>query len=272
MARHIKSRRMITLFSYLAAGLMSGLLAGLFGVGGGLIIVPTLIYIFKMQGLPATLFTHLAVGTSLSIITITSISSIHSHHQHGAVRWPLFALLAPGLVFGVCLGVVTAGQLSGPTLQRLIGLFALAVAIQMLLKLQPRAQRQLPAGPVVTSVGGIIGYCSALFGIGGGSLTVPFLTWNNVRMQEAVATSAACGLPIALFGALTNIWQGWHHADLPLYSSGFVYWPAFAGIALTSTFAARWGARLAHRLSPERLRQAFGVMLALIGLQFLLGI
>jgi len=263
---------MITLLSYLAAGILAGLLAGLFGVGGGLIIVPTLAYLFKAQGVPATLLTHLAVGTSLSIITVTSISSVRSHHQHGAVRWPLFAQLAPGLVLGVFFGVITAGQLSGATLQRLIGLFALAVAAQMLMKLQPRPHRQLPAAPLVAGTGGIIGYCSALFGIGGGSLTVPFLTWNNVRMQEAVATSAACGLPIALFGALTNIWQGWHHADLPAYSSGFVYWPAFAGIALTSTLAARWGARLAHRLSPERLKQAFGVMLALIGLQFLLGI
>ncbi|MDY6829282.1 MAG: sulfite exporter TauE/SafE family protein [Pseudomonadota bacterium] len=259
----------MTLVLFLAVGAVAGLLAGLFGIGGGLIIVPTLIHVFRLQGLSEGLLTHLAVGSSLATIVVTSISSVRSHHRHGAVRWELFRRFAPGLCVGVWLGVQTAGRLSGATLQMLIGVFCLVVGAQMVLALQPKPSRQLPGTFGLASVGGGVGYLSALFGIGGGSLTVPFLSWCNVRMQQAVATSAACGLPIAMIGALTYLLEGWGRTGLPAYSSGFVYWPAVLGIALTSTYFARHGARLAHHLSPPRLKQAFGVLLLAIGAQFI---
>ena len=155
--------------------------------------------------------------------------------------------------------------MSGQVLQLAIGVFLLCVGIQMGFGLAPTAHRELPGRASLLGVGGVIGFASAMFGIGGGSLTVPFLSYCNVRMQKAVATSAACGVPIALFGTIGNISGGWHHTDLPAHATGFVYWPAMAGIALASTPAARVGAQLAHRLPARRLRRLFAMFVAVVG-------
>ena len=258
------------LLVYLLLGIFAGILAGLFGVGGGLIIVPTLIFVFTSQGMAAEILTHMAIGTSLATMIVTSVSSVRQHHSIGAVRWDIFKVLAPGIILGVVLGVQFASMLSGIQLQRAIGIFAILISIQMAFDIQPNGHRKLPGTTACAGTGGGIGFVSALFGIGGGSLTVPFLSWCSVVMQQAVATSAACGLPIAVFGAITNIMVGWSDPSLPNWSSGYVYWPAFLGIVLTSTFAARWGATIAHRLSPVVLKRAFAALLFVIGLRFLL--
>lgn len=255
--------------AYLILGAIAGLTAGLFGVGGGLVIVPALVFSFTLLDMAPSILTQMAVGTSLATIVMTSISSVRSHHRYGNVDWPLFWKLAPAIALGVVFGVHTAAWIEGRLLQLLFGCFALFVALQMGLGLRPKPSRVVP-GPVGLRVAGsVIGYVSALFGIGGGSLTVPFLSWSNVRMQQAVGVSAACGLPIAIAGFATNIWAGWGHADLPPYSSGFVYWPAFLGIVLTSTLFARVGANLAQRLAEARLKLVFSFFLALVGAQFI---
>ncbi|MOA17664.1 Sulfite exporter TauE/SafE [compost metagenome] len=144
------------------------------------------------------------------------------------------------------------------------------MAVQMGLNLRPKAERHLP-GPVGTGIAGtVIGWMSALFGIGGGSLTVPYLSWNSVPMRNAVAASAACSIPIALAGSLSYLYAGWGHAGLPEWSLGFIYLPALLGIILTSTLFARIGARLAHRLPPQRLKQAFAMLMLVIGAKFML--
>ncbi len=260
---------MLLFAAYLLLGAVAGVLSGLFGIGGGLIIVPALIFSFGLQGVSPEVAVHLAVGTSLATIVFTSISSVRSHHQHGAVRFDLLTPMALGILVGAALGVHTALALSGTTLQVVIGCFAIAVAVQMWLALKPKPSRDVPGWPGLALAGSGIGWASAIFGIGGGTLTVPFLSWCNVRMQQAVATSAACGLPIALAGAVTNIAAGWNEPLLPAWTTGFVYWPALVGIALTSVFFARFGVRLAHKMKPEILRRTFAVLLVLVGLRFL---
>lgn len=255
---------------YLVLGACAGVLAGLFGVGGGMIIVPVLVFSFTAQGFDPGILTHLAVGTSLATIIFTSLNSVREHHRKGAVRWPVFVWMAIGILIGAGLGSMTAAAIQGPMLQRIIGVFAILVAIQMGLELKPKASREVPGKPGLTLAGGVIGWASAIFGIGGGSLTVPFLTWRSVPIQQAVATSAACGLPIAAASALSFMALGWHNPGLPPYSLGFIYLPALVGIAATSMLFARFGARLAHRLSPHLLKRLFALLLLSVGLNFLI--
>lgn len=256
---------------YLGIGIVAGVLAGLLGVGGGLVIVPALAIAFALLQIPESVLMHLAVGTSLATIVITSIASIRAHHRRGAVRWREFALLTPGIIFGALVGAAIAGWLPGSTLRTLFGLFALTVAAQMAFGFKPPPDHQLPEIPGMTLVGSLIGAVSAVVGIGGGSMTVPFLTWCNVPVRQAVATSAACGLPIAVAGATGFIVTGWDHPDLPAYSSGFVYWPAFAGIVVTSMLFAGFGAKLAHTLPTATLKRVFALFLVGVGLHLLLG-
>jgi uncharacterized membrane protein YfcA len=174
-----------------------------------------------------------------------------------------------GILLGAGVGALTAAAIQGPMLQKIIGVFALVIAVQMALELKPKAGAAVP-GPLGLSVAGaVIGWASAIFGIGGGSLSVPFLTWRSVPMQQAVATSSACGLPIAAASALSFILVGWQNPHVPEWSLGFVYLPAMAGIAITSMFFARFGARLAHKLSPRLLKRLFALLLFCVGLSFL---
>lgn len=255
---------------YLALGAFAGTLAGLFGIGGGLVIVPVLIFSFGLQDVSAEIAAHLAIGTSLATIVFTSISSIRSHHMHQAVRWDIVRSMVVGIVIGAVLGAVTASMLSGASLELIIGVFVILVALKMLLDVNPKPGRDVP-GKVGLGVAGTgIGWASAIFGIGGGTLTVPFLSWCNLRMQNAVGTSAACGFPIALAGALANMGTGWNHPELPNLSLGFVYLPAFAGIVFTSVLFARVGANLAHRLDARFLKKIFALLLVVVGIGFLI--
>lgn len=255
---------------YLILGALAGTLAGLFGIGGGLVIVPVLIVSFDWQGVSPSVATHLAVGTSLATIIFTSVSSVSGHHHQRAVVWQVVKPLAVGLTFGAIAGVLTAGLLPGLMLRLIIGVFAVFIGLQMVLALTPKATRKLPGNKVLAGVGCGIGWASAIFGIGGGSMTVPYLIWHNVVMQRAVGTSAACGLPIALMGTVTNIAQGWQLPSLPHWSVGFIYLPALAGIVLASVPFARLGAKLAHCLPAATLKRCFSVLLFVVGGRFIL--
>lgn len=255
---------------YLALGAFAGTLAGLFGIGGGLVIVPVLIFSFGLQGISTEIVAHMAVGTSLATIVFTSLSSIRSHHLHGAVRWDIFKPMTAGIVVGALVGAWTASLLSGPALELIIGIFVILVAVKMILEVNPKPGRVVPGSAGLGAAGGGIGWASAIFGIGGGTLTVPYLSWCNVNMQQAVGTSAACGLPIAIAGALGNIWTGWGSDELPELSFGFIYLPALFGIILTSVLFARVGANLAHRLNARLLKRIFAIVLILVGIRFLL--
>lgn len=256
---------METILIYLAVGAFAGFIAGLFGVGGGLIIVPVLVYLFSQQGMHSDVLVHMAVGTSLATIVFTSISSVHAHHRHGAVLWPVFWRLSTGIVVGALLGAAIADWMSSLMLRRFFAVFEWLVAAQLLSGFKPKASRSLPGNASLFGVGNIIGAISSIVGIGGGTMTVPYLVWNNIDMRKAVATSSACGLPIAIAGATGFIITGLRQSGLPETSLGYLYLPAFAGIVAASILFAPLGARLAHWLDPARLKRIFGIFLLLLG-------
>ena len=255
---------------YLMVGAIAGLLAGMLGVGGGLVIVPVLVYLFTLQGFDSSVIMHLAIGTSLATIVLTSLSSIRAHHQRGAVLWSVVWRLTPGIIAGAWLGAAVAHLLPSATLRTIFGVFEVLVAVQMALEFSTSPHRQLPDRFGTGIAGTVIGAVSAIVGIGGGTLTVPFLTWCNVEMRRAVATSAACGLPIALAGAIAYTVTGWNHAALPAASSGYLHWPALLGIGVTSVLFAPLGAHLAHSLPVRTLKRFFALFLAVLGLRMLL--
>lgn len=254
---------------YLLVGAFTGVLAGLFGIGGGLIMVPVLIFSLAAQGVETTILTHMALATSFAVIVFTSLSSVHAHHQKGAVLWPLVRWLSLGIVMGTVLGSLVVVAVPGDILNKILGVFALSMAIKMYFELNPPSLGQTPSRQGLAGAGTLIGFGSAWFGIGGGSFSVPYLTWINVPMRQAVATSAACGLPIALSGALTNMVIAWDYSNLPPWSTGFLYWPAILGLALTSVPMAKVGVQLAHKLDPAALKKLFALLLAILGLYFL---
>ena len=263
---------MEALLIFAATGAAAGVLAGLFGVGGGLIMVPALAFVLPHQGVAEAIYMQMAIGTSLAVIGATSISSTLSHHRRGGVLWAAFVRLAPGLVLGALIGAAIADALLAATLQRIVGIGALLVALQMAVDKKPGSGGKPLPGPVeLFGAGTVIGGLSSLIGIGGGSLTVPYLSLRGVEIRKAVGTSAACGMPIAWGGAAGFVIMGLDHADLPPFSLGYVNGLAFAGLAVTSIFLAPVGARLAHALSPRLLSRAFAVLLAGIGIKMLVG-
>jgi uncharacterized protein len=251
------------LLLFAAVGLVSGLIAGLFGLGGGVVIVPVLLYTFAQVGYSSEILTHLAIGTSLGCIVITSISSSRTHWQKGAVKKELVLPMVPGVLVGGWLGGVWASHLSGLYLQLAFAGFMVFVAITMLMTVS-KAYFSLPGRLGLSSAGLIIGSVASLFGVGGGSMTVPYLSLCGVPMARAVATSAVLGGAIAVSGVISYVVQGWGNPQLPEYSSGYLYWPAFVGIVVCSAPAARFGAKLAHRLPADKLQRAFAVVLLLI--------
>ncbi|MCH7307641.1 sulfite exporter TauE/SafE family protein [Acinetobacter sp. NIPH 1852] len=258
------------LIIYLLIGAIAGFTAGLFGVGGGLIIVPILYIVFTQMNYDPNVIMHIAIGTSLATIIVTSISSVMAHHRQGAVLWPVFRNLAPGLVLGSFLGAGIADLMSGQHLQLVIGVFAIWMAFKMFRGAYAivNSSRHLPSAPIQFAAGGGIGVASAIFGIGGGSLTVPFLNRYGVVMQKAVATSAACGLPIAAAGAVGFIWFGAKEQINVPNTIGYVHIYAFLGISVMSFITAKVGAKVAHRLSPAMLKKCFAGLLVTVGCYF----
>lgn len=246
---------------YVIVGLVAGVLAGLLGVGGGVVIVPLLVFCFAKQGIQPDQIMHLALGTSLASIIFTSISSFMSHHRRGAVEWVIVRRLVPGILMGTFAGTFIAAQVSTIFLKAFFCVFLYAVATQMLLNKKPKASRDLPGNAGMFGVGSIIGVVSALVGIGGGSLSVPFMIWRNVPTHRAIGTSAAIGFPIAIAGAMGYIVNNLQGVGLPPYSLGFVYLPALVAIVCASVFTAPLGARLAHALPVEKLKRIFAVFL-----------
>lgn len=252
---------------YLGIGLVAGFIAGLLGVGGGLILVPVLSWIYAHQGFPAEYNIHLALGTSLATIVLTSLSSLRAHHGHGAVRWEIVRRITPGIVAGTLAGAIAAAWLPDFGLRVFFTVFLFYAATQMLFGFKPKAHRQLPGWPGMTAAGTVIGTVSSWVGIGGGTLSVPFMTWCNVRFQEAIGTSAAIGFPIAVSGTVGYALSGQAAQGLPEWSLGFVYLPALAAIAAMSMISAPWGARLTHSLPVAKLKRIFAGMLYLLAVR-----
>jgi uncharacterized membrane protein YfcA len=263
---------LVTWFTYSILGAFAGILAGLLGVGGGIVIVPMLTFTFVAQQFPHQHLLHLALGTSLATIVFTSIASFRAHHRKGAVNWQVVRLISPGIVVGTLAGSWVAASLSTNFLKIFFVGFTFFVALQMLLDIRPKPHRQLPGGMVLFGSGSFIGAISSLVGIGGGSMSVPLLVWCNVPMHGAIGTSAAIGFPIAISGAVGYILNGLSAKGLPAGSFGFVYLPALIGVAGMSFLTAPLGARLAHRLPVSRLKKLFACLLIATGLKLLSGL
>ncbi|ALO45543.1 hypothetical protein PS2015_871 [Pseudohongiella spirulinae] len=260
---------LIWISSYILLGALTGMLAGLFGIGGGAVMVPVLTVLFAAQGFTPDYVVHLALGTSMAAIVPTSVASLRAHHQHGAVLWTAVQGLAPGILLGTFAATFLAAYLSPRPLAIFFCIFMSYVAAQMILNRKPSPSRELPGFAGLSAVGAGIGGISALVAIGGGTMTVPFLSWCNVRLQTAIGTSAAVGLPIALAGSMGYILNGWGITGLPELTLGFVYWPAVIAMAAASFFTAPIGAKLAHRLPVATLKKLFAGLVILLALQML---
>lgn len=255
--------------SLLGLGAFTGLFAGLFGIGGGGIMVPVLTFLFAQQQFPAEHLLHVALATSMAAIVPTAIASLGAHHKHRAVIWPVVIKITPGILVGTFAGTFIASYLPAPPLAIFFSCFMALVALQMVLNRKPKPARQLPGPLGISATGTGIGVVSALVAIGGGTLTVPFLVWCNITLPVAIGTSAAVGLPIALSGALGYVVNGWNQTELPAYTLGYVYWPAVLAMASMSFFTAPLGAKLAHRLPIPLLKKLFALLLVALSLQML---
>jgi uncharacterized membrane protein YfcA len=252
---------------YPLLGAFAGFVAGLFGVGGGLTIVPLLFMLFTAQAFPVEHSMHLALGTSMATIVLTSISSMRAHHSHGAVRWDIVKVFAPGLMAGTFGGTFIAAAIPTRPLAIVFTAIVFYASATMLLDRKPKPARQLPGAGGMLAVGSGIGVVSSLVAAGGGFLSIPFMVFCNVTIHHAVGTSAALGFPIAVAGAVGYVLSGWGTAGLPQYSFGYIYLPALVGVVVVSMLVAPLGARFAHSLPVKPLKRAFGVFLALLALQ-----
>jgi len=257
---------------YFALGLAAGFMAGLLGVGGGLLMVPALSWAFAQQAFAPQFNIHLALATSLAVIVPTSLSSLRAHHAHGAVDWPAVRRISPGILLGTLVGSLAAAKLPDAGLKIFFTVFLFYAATQMLLGFKPPASRQMPGLAGMSFAGSVIGLVSSWVGIGGGTLSVPFLTWCNVGLRRAIGTSSAIGLPIALAGSIGYVVSGLAVTGLPPASIGFVYLPALIAIALGSWLTAPFGARATHRLPVQRVKRIFAGLLYLLAVRMAYGL
>jgi len=247
--------------AYLGIGALVGFAAGLLGIGGGAVMVPLLVLVFRAHGLPEAHIVHLALGTALAAMVFTSISSMRAHHAHGSVDWKIARAMSPGMLAGSFVAALIAGWIPTRPLALMFTLLVFYAATSILFDLTPRSQRELPRAGGIFSAGALIGAVSSLLAAGGAFMSIPFLVWCKVPLRRAIGTAAANGLPIAIAGTAGYVLHGLRVPDLPAPSFGFVYLPALALVVATSMLAAPLGARLAHRLPVRRLRAIFALLL-----------
>ncbi|MGY3804448.1 sulfite exporter TauE/SafE family protein [Pigmentibacter ruber] len=260
---------MLDLLYFLLLGAFAGTIAGLLGLGGGIILVPSLIWIFqyKLQ-IQQDKIMHMTIATSMTTIVFTALFSIYAHQKRKAIHWPAFKKLLPGMVIGTLIGVFIANSLSSSILKITFAFFLLIVAVQIEFLGNPKGEKKFPGYLLSNLFGYLIGNFSALVGIGGGSLIVPLLLWFRIPIRNAIATSAACGLPIALSGAIGFVILGFKSSTYQ--ATGYIYWPAVFAIVPASLIFVPLGVKLAHRLPIEILKKIFAIFLVIISIKMLL--
>lgn len=252
------------------AGVVGGLIAGMLGVGGGIVIVPVLYHVLAGLGFDPSLRMHLAVGTSLATIIPTSISSLHAHAKRGTVDWALLKSWAVPMILGVAIGTALASYVNGRTLTLVFGIVALPVAINMAFGKEGwRLADRLPGGAGGWAIAGGIGWLSSMMGIGGGTLGVPIMSHCNYPIHRAVGTAAAFGVIISIPAAIGMAAGGWGAPGLPAYSLGYVNLLGFVLIAPASVLMAPVGAHLAHMMDKHRLKLMFALFIAVTALRML---
>jgi len=259
----------VLIVSMLAIGAAAGLLSGLFGIGGGIVLVPFMIWLFGLSNFPSESIVHMAIATSLATIIPTSIASVFAHQRLGALQWSAVRMIAPYMFIGAIFGSVIAGNLPGDLLKTVFAVYLIIVALRMWFQ-TTTSRSQLGVNRLIMAcAGSTIGAISSLLGIGGGTLSVPFLTYTGSSMRHAVAISAACGIPIALAGSLGYALIVDHDSRLPVYSLGFIYLPAFLATIVTSVSFAPLGAYLAKRLPVKPFKRLFAVIVFAVGMKLL---
>ncbi len=256
-------------WAYLGIGLAVGFLAGLLGIGGGMVMVPMLVLVFTAKGFPAEYMMHLALATSMATIVFTSLSSVRAHHRHGAVDWRVARAMAPGIVAGALAAALVAGFVPTRPLAAFFALFLTYASLQMFFEAKPQPSRRLPGAAGLFGVGAGIGALSSVLAAGGAFLSIPFLARCNVPLKNAIGTAAANGFPLAAAGTTGYVLNGLRVPGLPAGCLGFVYLPALAIIVAASMPVAPLGAKLAHRLPLRRLRIVFALMLLALALRML---
>ncbi len=252
------------LLALVIIGSMTGFMAGMLGIGGGMLLVPFMTLLFTFNGFPETLIVKIAIATSLATILFTSVSSVRAHHKAGKVRWEITKPMAVGAFLGTFIGAQFAGQLKSEWLAAFFAAFVGFSALQMLRASKPKPSREVPKAFGLGLVGSGIGFISSLVGAGGGFMTTPFLVWSNVAMHQAIGTSAALGFPIAAGGLIGYVVSGLSAPGLPTGSVGYVYLPALIACSAASLITAPIGARTAHRMQVASLKRAFAYMLLLL--------
>ena len=257
---------MIDLVIFLALGASTGLLAGMFGIGGGSVLVPALIFIFYGMGFEASIVIYLAIGTSLTSIFFSALSSAYSHHLKHSVEWPLVTPLSIGMVVGALVGSKYATSLESDDLKLIITIFLFAIGAEMVFgysqSIINKTKKTISISNVTAPLhGSWIGFLSSIIGIGGGSFTTPLMIAGGYNIRKGIGTAAACGVPIAIAGALGYMLFGQGNSDLPNFTSGFIFWPAVLGIASASIITAKIGSNIAHSISEQILKRLFGVLL-----------
>jgi len=255
--------------AYLALGAFVGFMAGLLGIGGGGIMVPLLTSIFLAQGMSSETVVHLALGTSMASMILTSFSSMLSHHKQNNVTWSIVQPMAIGIVIGTFVATFFASKVSSFYLALFFTVFMGYVSVQMFIEKSKETDRIVAGNGGLFVAGGVIGTLSALVSIGGGSLTIPYLTRSNVELKKAIGVSSAIGLPIAVFGTLGYLVNGWEHSSFENYTLGFIYLPAVVLICVVSFFTAPYGVKASQRIETAKLKKIFAVLLGLLSLKML---
>ncbi len=262
----------VFIVSLVFLGAAVGFAAGLLGIGGGMILVPFLTMLLPIYALPEPLVVHAAIATSMGSIIFTSISSVRAHHAKGAIRWDIVAVMAPGMIIGGLLsGGAIFAYLSGAWLALIFALFVAYSAFKMLTGKPPAASRTMPGKAATAGVGAGIGFASGLLGAGGGFLSVPFMTASNVKIHNAVATSAALGFFIAVANSVGYIYSGFQEVQGQPGMLGYIYWPALLVLSAMSVTTAPWGARCAHSLPVASLKRVFAGLLFCLAAYMLYG-
>ena len=258
------------IFAFLFLGVVVGFMAGLLGIGGGGIMVPTLTSIFLAQGIPVEQVVHMALGTAMASIIVTSFASMRAHHQKGAVMWNVVKVMAGGVIIGTFAATFLATYMKSAQLAIFFAIFMAYVSIQMAIDKKPKPSRELSSPPALFGAGTFIGVISALVSIGGGSLTVPYLIWQNVDLKRAIATSAAIGFPLSIAGTVGYILNGFlQSSNATEMMVGFVYMPAVILISIMSYFTAPFGAKMAHTLPVGKLKKIFALLLMALSIKML---
>ncbi|TKB44240.1 sulfite exporter TauE/SafE family protein [Thalassotalea mangrovi] len=254
----------------MALGMVVGFLAGLLGIGGGLIIVPALVFVLPMLNIQGEIALHIALATSLASIVVTSSTAALNHYKLGNIPVPLAKVLMPFVAVGAVLGAVLADEMSTKALTTFFSTFVILLACYMLFSIRQTVHRNLPGKPALRIVAVITGVIASLMGISGGAILVPFLTYCGVNILRSIGVATACGMIVSLFGTVAYIFAGIGHHNLPDWSVGYVYLPAVLGISLTSTILARYGVKLATQLPVKTIKKVFAAFLIVVAVEMMI--